>query len=144
MREPIQHPISQLGFFTEYTGSWLVEVSEAAASLEEARKKPHVLTDNDVAQVRRGYTKQADDLVLFEDTAARWAAQTNLTAEQRAGLDVLEGNLARLRKLNTSAQELVAYLEPRTIDRVLATPDIELGFNTLLKYLADENPKPTP
>ena len=141
MREPIQHPISQLGFFTEYTSSWLIEVREAAASLEETREKPHVLTDSDVAGIRRVYTEQAGDLDLFEDTATRWAAQSNLTAQQRTGLETLDSNLIQLRQLNTSVQELADYLETRTLNSVLATPDIELGLNMLL--VRDERPTTT-
>ena len=143
MREPIQHPISQLGFFTEYTSSWLIEVREAAAKLEETREKPHVLTDSDVDRIRRVYTEQSGDLDLFEDTAARWRAQGNLTARQRTGLETLDGNLIQLRQLNTSVQELADYLETRTLDRVLATPDIELGLNMLLAHVRDERPGTT-
>jgi hypothetical protein len=138
--EPIQHPISKLGFFTEYTGSWLVEVREAAATLEETRKTPHALTDSDVARIRRVYTEQAGDLVLFEDTAARWRTQSGLTAGQRAGLEVLESNLSQLRQLNTSVQDLAGYLETHTITRALATPDIELGLNAFLAHLRDDEP----
>ncbi|MEV7136244.1 hypothetical protein AB0N24_25620 [Arthrobacter sp. NPDC093128] len=98
-------------------------------NLEESREKPHVLTDSDVAGIRRVYTEQAGDLDLFEDTATRWAAQSNLTAQQRTGLETLDSNLIQLRQLNTSVQELADYLETRTLDRVLATPDIELGLH---------------
>lgn len=139
-REPIQHAISQLGFFTEYTSSWLIEVREAAASLEETREKPHVLTDGDVDRIRRVYTDQAGDFDLFEDTATRWRAQGNLTPQERTGLETLDGSLIQLRQLNTSVQELADSLETRTLDRVLATPDIELGLNMLLAHGRGERP----
>lgn len=143
MSEPIQHPISKLGFFLEYTRPWLIELRDAAATLEKARSRPHVLTDHDVSETCRVYTEQAEDLTLFEDTAARWAAQGNLTAEQRTGLATLESNLTQLRQINTSILELVDYLQPRTIERVLATPDIELGLNELLKHFTNGPPNTT-
>ncbi|QHK22580.1 hypothetical protein GU243_23740 (plasmid) [Pseudarthrobacter psychrotolerans] len=143
MSDPIQHPISKLGFFLEYTSPWLIELSEAAATLEQARSKPHVLTDHDVSETRRVYTEQAEDLTLFEDTSARWAAQANLTAEQRAGLATLGSNLVQLRHLNTSILELTDYLETRTIERVLATPDIELGLSEFLKHFSGQRPDTT-
>jgi hypothetical protein len=138
MSEPIQHPVSKLGFFIEYTSTWLIEVREAAAHLEQARHRPYALTDDDVDRVRRVYAEQADDLTLFEDTATRWAAQTALTAEQRTGLATLESNLAQLGQLNASVQELSRYLAERTINRVLETPDLELGLNTLLNQMTSE------
>ena len=141
--EPIQHPITKLGFFIEYTTSWLPELREASRTLEEARAKPHVLLDDDVAHIRRVYAEQAGDLVLFEDTAARWAAGSDLSEDQRTGLKVLQGNLAELRELNTSIRELAEYLAPRTLDRVLATPDMELGLNFLLAQVMDKGPGTT-
>lgn len=100
MLERIWHPISKQEFFVDHTRRWVVDVQENADSLEEARTKPHVLADTDVARVKRVYTEQADNLTLFEEQAQKWGQLPELSSSRRQKLKILDEQLAQLRKLN--------------------------------------------
>jgi hypothetical protein len=130
--EAIQHHISRLAFFVEHTDAWRADVEENAATLEEARSQPHLLAAADVARVKRVYTEQVDDLVLFEQTAARWRSQGGLTGRQEKNLKSLDANLARLRELNAQILALADALAAGTIETVLPASDLELGMAALL------------
>lgn len=132
MPERIWHPISKLEFFVDHTRRWVVDVRENADSLEEARTKPHVLADTDVARVKRVYTEQAGDLALFEDQAAAWGRIPDLSPSRRQKLKPLNEQLAELRELNKKVMELADELAKGTIDTVMAGSDAELGLAALL------------
>ncbi|MGP3691203.1 hypothetical protein ACTVZO_42165 [Streptomyces sp. IBSNAI002] len=132
MPERIWHPISKLEFFVDHTRRWLVDVKENADALEEARTKPHVLADTDVVRVKRVYTEQADDLVLFEEQAEKWGQLPDLSPSRRQKLRTLNEQLAELRGLNKKVLELADELAKGTIDTVMAASDAELGLAALL------------
>lgn len=132
MPERIWHPISKLEFFVDHTRRWLVDVKENADALEEARTKPHVLADTDVARVKRVYTEQADDLVLFEEQAEKWGQLPDLSPSRRQKLRTLNEQLAELRGLNKKVLELADELAKGTIDTVMAASDAELILAALL------------
>lgn len=132
MPERIWHPISKLEFFVDHTRRWLVDVKENADALEEARTKPHVLADTDVARVKRAYTEQADDLVLFEEQAEKWGQLPDLSPSRRQKLRTLNEQLAELRGLNKKVLELADELAKGTIDKVMAASDADLGLAALL------------
>lgn len=132
MPERIWHPISKLEFFIDHTRRWAVDVREHLEILEEARAKPHVLADSDVAQIKRVYTEQAGDLVLFEEQAEKWGTLPALSPSRRAKLKTLTGQLAGLRELNKKVLDLAGELSKGTIDTVMAASDAELGLAALL------------
>ncbi|WP_434600113.1 hypothetical protein [Streptomyces sp. A5-4] len=82
--------------------------------------------------IKKVYTEQAGDLVLFEDQADKWAELPGLTLQQREGLADLNTNLGDLRLLNKQVLDLVEDLSKATIDRVMAASDVELGLAVLL------------
>jgi hypothetical protein len=132
MPERIWHPISKLEFFIDHTQRWAVDVREHLETLEEARTKPHVLADRDVARVERVYTEQADDLTLFEEQAAKWGELPDLSPSRRVKLTTLNEQLAGLRELNKKVLGLAEELSKGTIDTVMAASDEELGLAALL------------
>ncbi|MFB7493303.1 hypothetical protein ACFC09_01125 [Streptomyces sp. NPDC056161] len=132
MPERIWHPISKLEFFIDHTRRWAVDVREHLETLEEARAKPHVLADSDVARIKRVYTEQADDLTLFEEQAAKWGEFPDLSPSRRAKLTILNEQIAGLRELNRKVLGLAEELSRGTIDRVMAASDEELGLAALL------------
>ncbi|MFG2563049.1 hypothetical protein [Streptomyces sp. NPDC048496] len=132
MPERIWHPISKLEFFVEHARRWLADVKENADALEEARTKPHVLADTDVARVKRVYTEQAADLTLFEEQAEEWGRLPDLSPSRRAKLKSLNDQLAELRELNEKVLELADELAKGTINTVMAASDAELGLAALL------------
>ncbi|MFF3159480.1 hypothetical protein [Streptomyces sp. NPDC057910] len=132
MPERIWHPISKLEFFVDHTRRWAVDVREHLETLEEARTKPHVLADSDVARIKRVYTEQAGDLTLFEEQAAKWGELPDLSPSRRSKLTTLNEQLAGLRELNRQVLALADELAKGTIDTVMATSDAELGLAVLL------------
>jgi hypothetical protein len=132
MPERIWHSISKLEFFIDHTRRWAVDVREHLETLEEARTKPHVLADADVARIKRVYTEQADDLTLFEEQAAKWGELVDLSPSRRAKLKTLDEQLAELRTLNKQVLDLAEELAKGTIDTVMAASDEELGLAALL------------
>ncbi|MFI9723942.1 hypothetical protein ACIHFE_30565 [Streptomyces sp. NPDC052396] len=132
MPERIWHPISKLEFFIDHTRRWAVDVRENLETLEEARAKPHVLADADVARIKRVYTEQAGDLTLFEEQAEAWGQLADLSPSRRQKLEALNGQLAGLRELNKQVLDLADELAKGTIDTVMATSDAELGLAALL------------
>jgi hypothetical protein len=132
MPERIWHPISKLEFFIDHTRRWAVDVKENLETLEEARTKPHVLADSDVARIKRVYTEQADDLTLFEEQAEKWGQLPDLSPSRRAKLKTLNEQLAGLRELNKQVLDLADELAKGTIDTVMAASDEELGLAALL------------
>ncbi|MCP3757000.1 hypothetical protein [Streptomyces sp. TBY4] len=63
---PIDHPISKVSFFLRHTSAWKREARENAETVKEGLSRPGVLTDSDVARIKRVYTEQQEDLALFE------------------------------------------------------------------------------
>ncbi|MCX4429719.1 hypothetical protein [Streptomyces mirabilis] len=132
MPERIWHPISKLEFFIDHTRRWAVDVREHLETLEEARTKPHVLADSDVARIKRVYTEQAGDLTLFEEQAEKWEQLTDLSSSRRAKLQTLNEQLAELRELNKKVLAVADELAKDTIDTAMAASDAELGLAVLL------------
>ncbi|MFG3292942.1 hypothetical protein ACGF3G_29570 [Streptomyces sp. NPDC048179] len=128
MPERIWHPISKLEFFLDRTRRWAVDAKENAETLEEARTKPHVLADADVARIKRVYTEQTGDLTLFEEQAEAWGELPDLSPSRRAKLTTLDEQLAELRTLNKKVLDLADELAKGTIDTVMAISDDELGL----------------
>ncbi|MFD4977543.1 hypothetical protein [Streptomyces sp. NPDC058424] len=132
MSERAWHPISKLEFFIDHTRRWLADVQEHVDTLEEARTKPHVLADSDVARIKRVYTEQAGDLTLFEEQAEKWGRLPDLSPSRRAKLKTLDEQLAGLRELNKKVLALAEELAKGAIDTVMAASDEELGLAALL------------
>jgi hypothetical protein len=114
---------------------------EQYAALLEARPTPHLLDDATVARTKRVFTEQRDDLGLYEAQLARWDRQA-LTAGQRREVARLTGQLARVREVVAAILALADELAPRTIDRLLAMDDAELGLATLLGRIPLPDPPP--
>ncbi|WP_405879487.1 hypothetical protein OG762_13045 [Streptomyces sp. NBC_01136] len=131
MPERIWHT-SKLEFFIDHTRRWLADVKENAEALAEARTKPHVLADTDVARVKRVYTDQAGDLTLFEEQAEKWGQLPDLSPSRRQKLQILNDQLAELRELNKQVLALADELAQGTIDTVMAASEAELGLAALL------------
>jgi hypothetical protein len=112
---------------------------EQYATLLEARPTPHLLDDATVARVTRVFREQQGDLWLYEEQLACWGRQA-LTPGQRREVDRLTGQLARVQEVVAAILALADELAPRTIDRILAMDDAELGLATLLGLLPLPDP----
>lgn len=120
MSERIWYPVSKLEFFIDHTRGWVADVRENQQTLEKARGKPHVLSDTDVARIKRIYTEQAEHLTLFEEQVEAWAQLVDLSPSQQANLTTLDQQLAQLRELNHKVLALADELARVAIDTVMA------------------------
>ncbi|MFI1798989.1 hypothetical protein ACH427_16810 [Streptomyces sp. NPDC020379] len=131
MAERIWHPISKLEFFIEHTRGWVADSRESLATYEEARDKPHVLTDADVTRIKKVFTEQDESLTLFEEQSAAWGQLPDLSPSRRQKLQILNDQLAELRKIRGQVLELAEHLSAHTIDKVMAMSDMEAGLHFL-------------
>ena len=137
--EPIWQPISRLPLIASIIDGMLADDRQTSATLLEARPKPHVLDDATVARTKRVFTEQQDDLWLYEEQLARWRHEA-LTTGQRREVERLAGQLTRVREVVAAILALADELAPRTIDRLLAMDDAELGLATLLGLIPLPDP----
>jgi len=103
--------------------------------VQPARSQPYLLDDATVARIIGVHRDQAGDLDLFQNQADRWKASPDLTETQRAALAVYEALIAQLRQVNAEVLAVADELSRGTIDTVLATSDLELGMEALMRGL---------
>ena len=113
----------------------LESAEENYGNLQEARPKPHVLDDYTVERVNEVYTTQLNDLWLFDEQLSRWKTTGTLTTEQSREVERLVGQMKRLREVVTAILALADELKERTIEKVMAKSDVELGLEFLFNAL---------
>src|SRR6266699_3372955 len=100
--------------------------------LLEAKPKPHVLDDFTINRVIAAFTTQRNDFRLFDQQLQRWQAGP-LTDDQRREVERLVEQMRLLRENNEQVLTLARELSQGTIDKVMATSDVELGLEMLMK-----------
>jgi hypothetical protein len=125
--QPTWQPIARLGMIAHHIDGMLESAEENYGNLQEARPKPHVLEDYTVGQVISVFTTQRNDLWLIDEQLRLWKAR-QLTARQRAEVGRLVGQMKRLREVITSILALADELKERTMEKVMAMSDAELGL----------------
>src|SRR5207244_3526791 len=94
---PRWQPISQLSLIATHIGAMLESAQEQYQTLLPAKEKPHVLDDYTVNRVKKVFTEHQKDLWLFDEQLKRWSAG-NLTEKQRAEVERLQGQMAKIRE----------------------------------------------
>ncbi|TBO55107.1 hypothetical protein EYS09_34960 [Streptomyces kasugaensis] len=127
MPEQIWHPISKLEFFVDYTRRWAIDVREHLETLEEARTKPHVLADSEVARLHQAGRRPGP----AQGAAVKWGALPDLSPSRRVKLTTPHEQLAGLRELGKKVLALADELARGTIDTVMAASGAEFGLAVL-------------
>ncbi|MEU3904176.1 hypothetical protein AB0F20_10190 [Streptomyces goshikiensis] len=130
-QKPIDHPISKLSYFLRYTAGWKQEVAQFEETLKEGLGQPGVLTDANIARVKRNCIARREDLELFEAQAARWAALPGLSRSRRSGLKELDDNLAAIRSLDAQIHDTATLLERATLEQQMSASDLDWGLAAL-------------
>lgn len=138
--EPQWQPIERVALIAHHIDGMLADVKEQYETLQEARPKPFVLDDYTVGRVIQVYTVQRDDLGLFDEQLRRWDA-LNLITAQKKEVERLMGQMKRLHEVITAILALADELKERTIEKVMAKSDFELGVEALLRLSQDERQK---
>jgi len=105
---------------------------EQYATLQEARPKSHVLDDYTVGRLVEVYTAQRDDLWLWDEQLRRWADEP-LGAVRRREVERLHGQMAALHNVVDDILALADELAAGTIEKMMATDDMELGLEMLMR-----------
>jgi exosome complex RNA-binding protein Rrp4 len=115
----------------------LESANEQYEHLQQARPKPYVLDDYTVKRVIEVFTKQQNDLWLFDEQLQRWKAG-KLTTAQRSEVERLVGQMAKLHQVIASILELAKELKEGTIEKQLAKSDEQLGLEFLLRRPSEQ------
>jgi chromosome segregation ATPase len=137
--QPHWHPIAMLATIARHLDGMVEADQEQLETLQEARTRPYVLDDDTVSRVKRAFTTQREDFWIFEEQLSRWQA-LKLTTEQRAEVNRLQSQMARLRQINSDVLALAEELSKGTIEKQLAKSDFELGLEALLRMANGEDP----
>jgi len=128
---PQWQPIERLPLLTTHIDGMLESATEQYETLQLAKPKPFVLDDHTVGRVIQVYTTQQGDLWLFDEQLRRWE-RGPLTSAQRQEVERLAGQMLQLHEVISAILRLAEQLQERTIEKVLAKSDAELGLEMLL------------
>jgi hypothetical protein len=128
---PQWQPIARLALLATHIDGMLESASEQYETLQLAKPKPFVLDDYTVGRVIEVFTTQQGDLWLFDEQLRRWE-RGPLTNAQRQEVERLAGQMLQLHEVISAILRLAEQLQERTIEKVLAKSDVELGLDTLL------------
>lgn len=137
--QPHWHPIAMLTTIARHIDGMVEADQEQLMTLQEARTKPYVLDDYTVNRVKQAFTTQGQDFWVFEEQLRRWQA-LQLSAKPRAEITRLQGQMARLRQINSDVLVLAEKLSKGTLEQQLAKSDFELGLEALLRMANGEDP----
>jgi len=137
--QPHWHPIAMLTTIARHLDGMVEADQEQLTTLQEARTRPYVLDDDTVSRVKQAFTTQREDFWVFEEQLRRWQA-LKLTTEQRAEVNRLQSQMARLRQINSDVLALAEELSKGTIEKQLGKSDFELGLEALLRMANGEDP----
>jgi hypothetical protein len=128
---PQWQPIERLPLIATHIDGMLESASEQYETLQLAKPKPYVLDDYTVGRVIEVFTIQQGDLWLFDEQLRRWE-KGSLTNAQRQEVERLASQMLQLHEVISAILRLAEQLKERTIEKVLAKSDVELGLETLL------------
>ncbi len=129
--QPQWQPIGRLALIASHIDGMLESATEQYETLQLAKPKPFVLDDYTVGRVIEVFTTQQGDLGLFDEQLRRWE-RGPLTNAQRQEIERLAGQMLQLHEVIGAILRLAEQLKERTIEKVLAKSDVELGVETLL------------
>src|SRR5260370_35731236 len=127
---PQWQPIERLPLLATHIDGMLESATEQYETLQLAKPKPFVLDDYTVGRVIKVFTTQQGDLWLF-DEPFHPCEPGPLTTAQRQEVERLAGQMLQLHEVISAILRLAEQLQERTIEKVLAKSDAELGFEML-------------
>ena len=127
---PHWQPIGFLPELAPMIDGMLESAEDVSQSLQQAEDRPHVMNEYTVGRVREVHGTQRKDLWLYEEQLARWST-ADPTLAQRQEIDRLTHQLDRLRRVLTCTLTRTDARKEATIERVMATSDIEVAIEVL-------------
>jgi hypothetical protein len=130
---PNWQPISMLAFLTDHIAGGIAMVAEQKATLERGLAKPYALDDATVARVKTVFSQTAADNEMFAEQGRRWAAQPDLTADQRRGVERYQELVEQITAETHAVLALADQLAGATIETLMAKSDLEVGIEAILR-----------
>jgi hypothetical protein len=113
----------------EHTRAQLTLMEQARPSRPDAR----ILDDSTVSETLRVYGQMAQDYrELFAEQGRRWQAHTTLTTTSRAAVDAYVELVEHQLRALDDILALTREIQGRTIEKIMAKSDLELGIEALL------------
>ena len=132
-------PISRMPLVTSMIDGALTDTADHLQTLLKARTQPHVLDDATIDRVERVHREQLQFVDIYAEQLRRWQDQAP-SAAQRRELNRLDEQNRCLRQATTEVLTLAAELRKGTINRIMATSDLELGLQAMLGTLPPGRP----
>jgi hypothetical protein len=128
---PQYHPIEMIEVIAGLIDGYVEDAAALLPDIRTAVIKPHVLDGETVNRIEIMYLETADLVAIFEEQLRRWG-ESSLTSDQRAEVARLYRQLSELRPMVEEILTSLEQIRPKTIDRVMAKSDLELGLDVLL------------
>jgi len=123
-------PLSMIPLFLKMVGGMLESAQEQLGNLQQAKHKPHVLDDEIIQRLLKLYPEQKEDIPYYLEQCQRWKNETT-NPDQIKNIVIIENKLNELKQVNQQILSLVDYCKDRTINKILAKDDLELGLDFL-------------
>ena len=133
-QQPTWQPIEKLSLIAYIIDGTLASAHETYQALQQGRQKPYSLDDATVNRAIKLFTDQKNGLWEFDEQLRRWTTQ-QLRPEQRMEIERLERQMKQLHSVNTTILVLTDELKEKTIEKLLAKSDAEVGIEYLLGLL---------
>jgi hypothetical protein len=137
--QPTWQPVAAVGMLTAVVAEQLEHTRAQLALMEQARPaRPNakILDDHTVSATLRVYGQMAKDYRdLFAEQGRRWQADTTLTTTSRAQVDAYVELVEAQRVALDDILALTREIQGRTIEKIMAKSDLELGIEALLGHL---------
>lgn len=127
---PVWHPLSMLPTIARIIEGEFESMEELFSSLQAAREKPYILTDDCIERTVRLCHDQAELLPVTREQLWRWQKDSP-TTEQQAELLRLEQIISHHEALIPGVLALANEMVPATIDTLLSMDDETLGMAIL-------------
>lgn len=136
-RTPRWHPLSMIPFFLKLSADMLDSSKEQILNMALAKKKPHVLSDNEIERSLKLYTEMNEDIWVFLEQCERWL-KMSITKKQKEEILKIKKITLERERINKDLLKIVKELEPHTINKMMAMDPKELA----LKMLSGQIPSP--
>ncbi len=143
-QQPTWQPVTAVGILTATVAEQLDHTRAQLVLMEQARPtRPDakILDDHTVSETLRVYGQMAADYHnLFAEQGRRWQAETTLSATQTTQVDAYVALVAEHLAALDDMLALTRQIQGRTIEKIMAKSDLELGIEALLGHLGHPRP----
>ncbi|WP_433513753.1 hypothetical protein ACQP2T_61110 [Nonomuraea sp. CA-143628] len=86
-----------------------------------------------MARVKTVFSQTAEDNAMFAEQGRRWAAEPDLTADQREGVERYQELVEQITAETSVVLAIADQLADVTIEKFMAKSDLEVGIEALLR-----------